>query len=394
MRGTLRAGLLTALLLASCAKAPEQPSPQAPAPSLTLTPVAFDAVPGWRQDRLTEALPALRRECAVLRAMAPDASLGGAPVVPHGAHPADWARLCTAADAMRTADPDAVRNMLERELRPYQIADHGQPEGLFTGYYEPQLDGALRRGGRYQTPLLRRPADLIQVDLGAFDTDLAGRSIFGHLSGNRLVPYYDRSQIEAGALAGQHLDLLFVTDPIAAFFLEIQGSGRVRLADGRVLRVTYDGQNGRPYVPIGRLLVERGALVHGQVSMQTIRSWLEAHPTEAKSVMDANPSYVFFRQERGLPPNEGAPGALGVPLSPGRSLAVDPHYLPLGAPVFVATTNALDGAPWQHLLLAQDRGGAIKGPVRGDIFFGWGAEAEALAGRMQQPGTAYLLLPR
>lgn len=394
MRGLVRAGLLSALLLASCTQAPEQPAPHAPAPSLSLTPVAFDTLPGWQQDRLTDILPALRRECAILRTMPPDADLGGASAAQRGGHPADWSALCTAAAATPANDPTAVRAMLERELQPFQIGNNGQVQGLFTGYYEPQLDGALRQGGRYQTPLLRRPGDLVQADLGVFAADLNGRSIFGRVAGGRLVPYYDRSRIEAGALAAQHLNMLFVADPIAAFFLEIQGSGRIRLPDGRILRVTYDGQNGRPYVPIGRVLVERGALAPGEVSMQTIRAWLEAHPAEAKSVMDTNPSYVFFRQETGLSANEGARGALGVTLSPGRSLAVDPHFLPLGAPVFVATTNPLDDSAWQHLLLAQDRGGSIKGPVRGDIFFGWGARAEALAGHMRQSGTAYLLLPR
>ena len=250
------------------------------------------------------------------------------------------------------------------------------------------------RGGRYQTPLLRRPRDLVQADLGAFASDLKGRSISGREDGGRLVPYYDRAAIERGALASQRLALLFLIDPIDAFFLEVQGSGRVRLPDGRIVRVSYDGQNGRPYVPIGRLLIERGELTREAVSLQTIRAWLAAHPDQAPALMDANPSYVFFRELPNTPPDQGPPGSLGVALTPGRSLAVDPHFVPMGAPVFVATSNPLDGASWRHLLLAQDRGGAIKGPVRGDIFFGWGAEAEAMAGRMKQHGTAYLLLPR
>jgi membrane-bound lytic murein transglycosylase A len=265
---------------------------------------------------------------------------------------------------------------------------------LFTGYYEPQVDGATMRGGRYQTPLLRRPRDLVQADLGAFASDLKGRSISGREDGGRLVPYYDRAAIERGALASQRLALLFLIDPIDAFFLEVQGSGRVRLPDGRIVRVSYDGQNGRPYVPIGRLLIERGELTREAVSLQTIRAWLVAHPDQAPALMDANPSYVFFTTLPNTPPDQGAPGSLGVALTPGRSLAVDPRFVPMGAPVFVATSNPLDGARWRHLLLAQDRGGAIKGPVRGDIFFGWGAEAEAMAGRMKQHGTAYLLLPR
>lgn len=396
--GTLAA---LALALASCAGPPSPAGPSgAPAPTLGLTAVPFADVPGWQQDHLAAAIPALQRECAVLMAMPPDASLGGAAMAAQrGGVAGDWRPLCSAMDRAPAGDDAVARAVLERETQAYALSDASKgagdaAQGLFTGYYEPQVDGALRRGGRYQTPLLRRPADLVQVDLGAFADDLKGRSIAGRVSGDHLVPYNDRAQIAAGALAARHLELLYLADPVDAFFLEIQGSGRVQLADGRVLRVTYDGQNGRPYVPIGRLMVERGELAHGQVSMQTIRAWLEAHPDQAQALMNANPSYVFFRTVPGLSPALGAPGALGVALTPERSLAVDRRFLPMGAPVFVATSNPLDGSAWQHLLLAQDRGGAIKGPVRGDIFFGWGSQAEAMAGKMQQPGTAYLLLPR
>lgn len=385
-------GWLAALALAACA-APAPPTGKAPA--LTLTPVAFTDLPGWQQDHLSAALPALRRECSALATLPAEAKLGGGiPATQPGGHAGDWRRLCAAAASVAPDDDAGARAMLERELQPYAISDNGQAQGLFTGYYEPEVAGALHRGGRYQTPLLRRPTDLVQADLGDFATDLKGRTISGRLSGTHLVPYYDRAQIEAGVLDQQKLALMFLADPIDAFFLQIQGSGRVRLADGQILRVNYDAQNGRPYVPIGRLLVERGELARNKVSMQTIRAWLEAHPDQAPALMNANPSYVFFRTAPGLPANVGAPGALGVPLTPQRSLAVDRHFIPLAAPVFVATSSPLDGTPWQHLLLAQDIGGAIKGPVRGDIFFGWGAAAETLAGTMQQKGAAYLLLPR
>ncbi len=389
----LAAGLLAALALTACAVQPA-PSPP-PVPAMTLTAVPFSAVPGWREDHLSAAIPPLQRECSKLTNLPDDAPLGGEGAAAQlGGTAGPWRPLCTAAAALPPGDDAAARTMLEQVLQPYAISGSNQAQGLFTGYYEPQVDGATQRGGRYQTALLGRPRDLVQADLGAFATDLKGRSIAGRVADGHLVPYYDRAQIERGALAAQHLEVLYLADPIDAFFLEIQGSGRVRLSDGRIVRVTYDGQNGRPYVPIGRLLIERGELTRDKVSLQTIRAWLVAHPDQAPVLMDANPSYVFFTLLPNAPPDQGPPGALGVALTPDRSLAVDRHFLPLGAPVFVATSNPLDAAPWQHLLLAQDVGGAIKGPVRGDIFFGWGAEAEAMAGRMKQPGTSYLLLPR
>ena len=408
--------LATALALAACA-VQVPPAGQGPpsVPALALTAVPFSAVPGWTEDHLSAAIPSLQLECAQLAAQPQEAALGGDGVAARlGGTAGQWRSLCAAAALLPPGDDGAARAMLERELQPYAMSDSSQTgeqtgiragveiggqsralaDGLFTGYYEPQVDGATTRGGRYQTPLLRRPADLVQADLGAFATDLKGRSIAGRVNGPRLVPYYDRAEIERGALAAQRLALLFLADPIDAFFLEIQGSGRVRLPDGRIVRVSYDGQNGRAYVPIGRLLIERGELTREAVTLPAIRAWLVAHPDQAPALMDANPSYVFFRTLPNTPPDQGPPGSLGVALTPGRSLAVDPRFVPMGAPVFVATSNPLDGAAWQHLFLAQDRGGAIKGPVRGDIFFGWGAEAETMAGRMKQHGTAYLLLPR
>ena len=390
--------LMAVLALAACAtqppspaaqvagQPPGQPPPGLP-PALTMTRVPFSALPGWTEDHLSTAIPALQHECTQLAGMPATAPLGGdAAATRLGGQAGQWRSLCAAAAAVPPGDDVAARTMLERELQPYALGDNGKAEGLFTGYYEPQVDGATRRGGRYQTPLLRRPADLVQANVGALNA--------GRMANGKLVPYYDRAAIERGALAGKHLELLFVADPVDAFFLEIQGSGRVQLPDGRIIRVTYDGANGRPYVPIGRLLIERGEITRENMSLQTIRAWLVAHPDQAPALMDANPSYVFFAVLTQTSPEAGAPGALGVPLTPGRSLAVDRRFLPMAAPVFVATSNPLDGAPWRHLLFAQDVGGAIMGPVRGDIFFGWGAEAEAMAGWMKQQGTAYLLLPR
>ena len=205
----------------------------------------------------------------------------------------------------------------------------------------------------------------------------------------------DRAAIEAGALAGLGLELAWVDDPVDAFFLHVQGSGRLRLHDGRLLRLGYAGQNGHPYRAVGRPLIDSGAIPREAMSMQAIRAWLAtAPPGEAAALMRHNPSYVFFRVLDGLAPGEGPPGALGVPLTPGRSLAVDPAFVPFGAPVFAATRDPLDGAPMRRLLHAQDTGGAIRGPARGDLFWGWGEAAAARAGLMREAAELFVLVPR
>ncbi len=214
------------------------------------------------------------------------------------------------------------------------------------------------------------------------------------MSNGTLIPYFDRSEIEHGALSGKRAELLYLADPVDAFFLQIQGSGRVTLPTGAVVRVTYSGQNGRPYVPIGRVLSASGDIAPADVSMQSIRAWLNAHPDRAASVMDQNPSYVFFRELPNSDPNEGPPGALGAALTPGRSIAVDRAFIPLGAPVWIATTDPLDGSALERLMVAQDLGGAIRGPVRADLFFGWDAAAAERAGKMRQTGREFVLLPK
>jgi len=382
------AGILCALAVAACVPPPSQ------APRLSLRPVGFDALPGWRADRLSEALAAFRADCAGLAVLAPEQKLGGegeAAVL--GGQAGQWRGVCAAAALVPPGDDQAARDFLERHFQAYAVGNDGDAKALFTGYYEPQVNGSAVADGNFQTPLLARPDDLVQVDLSEFFADLKGRRTAGRVIEGRLVPYFDRAEIEQGALGGRRLALAWLADPIDLFFLQIQGSGRVRLPDGRIFRVAYAAQNGRPYVPIGKLLIERHALAPAQVSAQSIRAWLVAHPSEAPALMDANPSYVFFRELPDLPADLGPPGALGVSLTAGRSLAVDQNFLPLGAPVWVDTTDPVKKAPLRRLMLAEDLGGAIRGPVRADIFFGWGPAAEDVAGRMNQPGREYVLLP-
>jgi membrane-bound lytic murein transglycosylase A len=291
------------------------------------------------------------------------------------------------------ADDGAARAFFQSQFQPYLITQSGQSTAKVTGYYEPEVAGSASREGEFQTPLLGLPSDLVTFDLGAFDPSMAGKTVVGRLAGNAIVPYYDRFQIDNGALDADSLAVGWVADPVDAFFLQIEGSGRIDLPDGGVMRVTYAGKNGRPYVPIGRVMVEQKLLAANDVTEQSIRAWLEAHPDRARSIMDRNPSYVFFRTAPDLSNAAGPPGALGVSLTPGRSIAVDKSFLPLGAPVWLDTTDPVTHAPLQRLTVAQDLGAAIKGPLRADLFFGSGGTASVGAGAMNAPGRMYLLLP-
>jgi membrane-bound lytic murein transglycosylase A len=322
-------------------------------------------LPGWGEDRLSEAVPPFLLGCRP----------GNLP-----------AALCAAAAALPPGDDGAARAFFESRftLRP-------AGEGLMTGYYEPELRGSDTASAAFPVPLHTRPADLVEVDLGAFAPDLKGRRTAGLVREGRLLPYPDRAAIEADPARPA---LLWLADPVERFFLQIQGSGRVLLPDGTVRRVGYDGQNGRPYVPIGRVLVQEGEIPRDQVSMQSIRAWLAAAgPERARAVMDRNPSYVFFRAVPARP-DQGPTGALGVPLTPLRSIAVDRAEIPLGSPVWVRTRDPRTGQPLRRLVLAQDTGGAIRGPARADLFWGWGEAAATAAGPMQERAELFVLQPR
>lgn len=377
-------------LLAACA-AERKPLP------LAFRPAGFADLPGWQADAPAAALPALARSCARMLARPADRGLDG---FDRYGTPADWRPFCTALGSLKPGDDAALRALAERELAPVAVLGEDAAQGLFTGYYEPLVHGSRRRHGAYQVPLYRQPADLVQVDLGEFRDSLKGQRIAGRVRDGRLKPYDDRAAIEAGALAGRDLELVWLDDAADAFFLQVQGSGLVQLDDGSQMRVGFAAQNGHAYVAVGRVLIARGEIAREDVSLQTIRAWLAAHPAEAPALLRENPSYVFFRElPKPQDDSDGPPGAQGVALLPGRSLAVDRSHFALGLPVWLDTTQpALQpGAaekPLRRLMVAQDTGGAIRGGVRGDVFWGHGDEAEALAGRMKQPGRWWLLLPK
>jgi membrane-bound lytic murein transglycosylase A len=336
------------------------------------------ALPGWANDSLAEAVPAFLRGCEALSR--PDAA-------PPHRMPEGLGPLCTEAATLARGDNAAARRFFAARFTP------GPPaEGLMTGYFEPLLQGARHAGPGFPAPLRARPADLLELNPGA--PTVPERGIRRRV-GDRLEPLPDRAAIEAGALDDVAPPVLWLADGVDKFFLQIQGSGRVLLPDGTLLRVGYAAQNGHPYVPVGRLLIARGAIPREQMSMQAIRAWLAAAPpAEAAALLAANPSYVFFRLLDGLSDAEGPIGTLGAPLTPGRSVAVDPSFLPLGLPVWVETRDPAGGRPLRRLMLAQDTGGAIRGPGRGDWFWGAGPEAEDRAGRMREPARMTVLLPR
>jgi len=333
----------------------------------TLSRARFDEMRGWADDRLSAVVPAFLKSCARLVTLPDAALIDRLPRFADFGRVGDWRGQCTAAEAVPPGDDAAARRFFESSFVPLGVADYGARDGLFTGYYESELNGSRLRQGRYQTPIYRRPPELG--------------------SGIR----HTRAEIEDGALAGRGLELLWVDDPIDAFFLEIQGSGRVRLSDGRTIRVGYDGQNGLPYVAVGRLLAERGVVPRAAVTMMAIRDWMKQHPAAGAALRRENPSYVFFRRV----PEDGPVGAEGVVLTPERSLAVDRTFVGLGIPVWVEADERFASAEGvRRLVVAQDTGGAIKGPVRGDLFWGTGNAAGSRAGAMNATGRYYLLLPR
>jgi membrane-bound lytic murein transglycosylase A len=280
-------------------------------------------------------------------------------------------------------------------LLPHAVLEgDGRDDGLVTGYYEPLIQGSRRRDAVYDVPVLAVPPDMLSIELGEVYPELAHRRLRGRLVGNRVVPYWSRGEIERkpdGHWPGKVL--LWVADPVEFFFLQTQGSGRVELPDGRHVRIGYADQNGHPYRSIGRVLIGRGELKLEEASMQGIQAWARAHPESLRALLDENPSYVFFR-EIDSDVDKGPIGALGVPLTAERSIAVDERHIPLGVPVWLSTTRPNSGIPLDRLVLAQDTGGAIKGGVRADFFWGFGAAAGQQAGRMKQPGRMWVLLPR
>jgi membrane-bound lytic murein transglycosylase A len=388
--------LLASLFLAACSTSPiSEPAPtctpcvacqvcQAPvAPPVTPAAAPFSRslvaanwgdLPGWAEDDHRAAWAAFLQSCR------------GVASKPNGP---GWKRVC---DLAKSANETQARQFFETNLKPYSVlATDASPSGMMTGYYEPLLRGSRTPNKIFNQPVRGVPDDLLTIDLSSIFPELKDKRVRGRLEGNKVVPYWSRAEILAHGEKLPSRHLLYVDDAVELFFLQVQGSGRVQMPDGSMVRLNYADQNGHPYQSIGRVLVERGELKLEEASMQGIRSWARANPGRLNELLNTNPSYVFFRE---VPNSKDGPiGALGVPLTAERSLAVDPRSIPLGTPVFLATTRPNTTQPMNRLAMAQDTGGAIKGAVRADYFWGFGKEAGEQAGKMKQSGRLWLLLP-
>lgn len=377
------------MALAACTTMASAPAPSEPTvPRPTILPSVqgpqqagaddtFANLPGWAEDDLREAWAPFLASCEVL------------------VMNADWKEACSVARKVDARSEKAVRLFFESFFEPRRLVNKdGTTTGLVTGYYEPVLRGARKRSSAFQTPLHAAPDDLISVDLVALYPETRSLRLRGKLVGRKIIPYATRAElVQSNALAGK--ELVWVDDPIDAFFLQVQGSGRVYLTDTKeTVRMAYADQNGHPYKSIGRYLVDKGELTLDRASAQNIKAWFKSNPARQQELLNANPSYVFFKEEKLPDPGKGPKGSLGVPLTAQRSIAIDPEFVLLGAPVFISTTYPAQEAPLRKLMLAQDTGSAIRGVVRADYFWGAGAEAGQQAGKMKQRGELWVLMPK
>ena len=349
-------------------------------PQITLEQVGFDDLRGFDDDTLLTAAPALAHSCRKIVTGQAGARWDKLRhTIP--ARTADWRAACAAVVQLPPGDEAALRNWITSRFVPYAVTSNGNRDGVFTGYFEATLNGSYQKSDRYRYPVYPVPDDLVKIPQ------------IGRIVDGQLIPYFDRQAIDAGAVTTE--PLLWADDPVDVFFLHIQGSGRVILPDGQTTRVGFAASNGRAFRGIGRILIDGGYLPPGQAAMHQVRHWLRTHPDKAGILMQRNKRFIFFREIAG----DGAFGALSVPLTPGRVLAVDPTFIPLGAPLwldttFPATAGGRAHKPLRRLMVAQDTGAAITGPLRGDFYWGSGEDALTIAGGMKQQGRYFLLLPK
>ncbi len=346
-----------------------------PQPKIKLIPAEIEDLPDWEYDDHRPAFVAFKKSCTALKKK----PVGQ--ILKLGTKSEDWHKVCYAATKVKASDKESVRQFFEENFKIYKATNDGETDGLFTGYYESSLKGSKVKTKKYHCPLHSRPKDLVTAPKIKY-----GRKTFfgGH------EPHYSRKEINQGKLNEKDLELVYVSCAADAFFLHVQGSGRVEFEDGTFMRVGYAGANGHPYTSIGKILIEQGEVPKEFMSMQAIRHWLLANPHKAEKLLESNASYVFFRILEG----DGPIGSQGVAVSTGRTLAVDKRFHELGTPMYLDA--AIDGnqVNLRRLLIAQDTGGAIKGVVRGDVFWGYGDKAAEIAGTMKSSGQLYIFLPK
>jgi membrane-bound lytic murein transglycosylase A len=388
-----RAAAIIGLALAAQTSAarPEQHAPIT-IPNTQYEPIAWSDIEGWAEDDHAAAFTAFLKSCRpVVRSAVPSED---AQSLQDGRR-----EVCRRALSLGTAEPAAARAFFEQNFRPVRIAKVGENEGFLTGYYEPIVEGSRFPSDSYTVPVYRRPADLVVPGRAHFapGTFPNKGKVWRTVGPRKLAPYYDRGEIEDGALAGKGLEICWLKDPTDLLFIQIQGSARVRLDDGKMLRIGYDGHNGWPYVPVGRILIERGLVPRNEMSMDRIREWIRANPEGVSELRRKNQSYVFFHELK-LTAQDEAVGGQGVALSPGRSIAIDRSLHLYGTAFFIDATLPIDSARastrYSRLMVGQDTGSAIVGPARADIYFGAGAEAGRVAGRIRHPGRFVMLIPR
>lgn len=373
-------------LLGACA-APTTPIPPK-SEKLNLVEESFSSLPNWKQENFVGFAQAYERSCDRIVKKEAQSLIGNDPLFGKAQ---EWQIACRKFSKINKNNLSDVRVFFEQNFVPHSVRAGQNPDGLFTGYYEAALKGSKTRSGVYQYPLRARPDDLVMVDLGAFREELKGQRIAGRVTDGNLKPYETHAEILEGRLPpSQDKTLVWVDSPIDAFFIQIQGSGVVSMDDGSIMRVGYAGQNGHPYYAVGRELVKTGQLNKDDVSMQAIKDWMIKNPAKAKDLMTTNKSYVFFREVEGA----GPVGGQGVALTANRSLAIDRSLIPYGIPVWLMAEHPSGAASIHQLMVTQDTGGAIQGPVRGDYFWGYGAQAEQMAGAMKSKGRYWFLLPK
>lgn len=361
-------------------------------PQPTFRQVNFNQLPGWDTAEFKKSLLAFQTSCRAFIKQDPERIVGTDQI---DLQVKDWQPACRAALNINPVLEASAKQFFQDWFVPVEFYEGKPVKGLFTGYYMPSIKGSYTQTAEYNVPIYETPSNLVSADLGLFMPNMKNRKIVGRVVGNKIVPYYTREEINNGAIKDNAQVLLWIKSPVDRLFLEIQGTGIVEFEDGKTIYVGYDAQNGAPYTPIAGVLIKKGIMTKHNASMQAIKKYLEAHPKQMNTVINQNKSFVFFRKLS----LEAALGSQGVALTPGYSLAIDRDWIPMGAPLWLSTTrpdskNPETSKPMQRLMIAQDTGGAIRGKVRGDVFWGGGKNATLIAGHMKNEGHYWLLLPR